>query len=84
MYATGFMVLGKLDAYEIDRYLSVIAPVVYLLIAIAMERATQNGGKWLRLGVIMFATLWVGYTIMRSVKNVQFWHERSCLTESSG
>jgi hypothetical protein len=83
MYVAGFTVLGRLDINELDRYLSVITPFVFLLLFMTAEKISAAARPWVRYGVMALAILWMSYTMLRTAKNVEFWHERSCLTESS-
>lgn len=82
VYTAGYAAMVKLDMYEMDRYLSIVAPLVYLLFINVVEKFNQTEIKWIRYGLLVFILLWTVYPIARTIKNVQFWHERSCLTES--
>jgi len=83
VYATGFTLLGKLDPNELDRYLSVVTPFCFLLLLMLAERIVQSSVKWVRYGVVLITIIFVSYTLVRTVKNVQLWHDRSCFSESS-
>jgi hypothetical protein len=78
-YWIGLMVMVKLDGYETDRYLSVVIPFVYVMSFCAVERGFKNvNSRWQWLAVILLC-LWTIYPVVRSVKNVLAWNERSCL-----
>ena len=82
-YTGGFLVLGKLDGYEIDRYLSVMAPIVFLVLLMTIERVQLQVSQWMRYGLLIGVVVILSYNLIRTGKNVQSWHQRSCLTESS-
>jgi hypothetical protein len=83
MYTAGYAAMVKLDMYEMDRYLSIVASLVYLLFINVVEKLNQSEIKWIRYGLLVLVLLWAAYPIARTVKNVQFWHNRSCFSESS-
>lgn len=83
IYAAAFTVLGRLDAYELDRYLSVIVPFVCLVVLMAVEKLIENATKWIRYALVVLCLFWLGYQVVRTVKNVQMWYDRSCLAETS-
>jgi hypothetical protein len=83
MYTAGYAAMVKLDMYEMDRYLSIVASLVYLLFINVVEKLNQSEIKWIRYGLLVLVLLWSAYPIARTVKNVQFWHNRSCFSESS-
>lgn len=83
VYAAGFMVLGKLDQYELDRYLSVIAPFCFLILLMFVERVAHGGAKWVRYGAVLAVLVFVSYTLVRTGRNIELWHNRSCFSDSS-
>jgi len=83
VYSAGYVAMVKLDAYEMDRYLSIVAPLVYLLFLKGLEWFIQSAPKWVRFGVISLTIIWVGYPISRTIKNLAAWHDRSCFSDSS-
>jgi hypothetical protein len=82
-YTAGYASMVKLDVYEMDRYFSVVTPIVFLFFFMALEKASESTQKWVRYSVISLAVLWTGYPIARTIKNVQAWHDRSCQVDSS-
>ena len=83
IYALAFTILGKLDEYEIDRYLSVIVPFVCLLALMTLEKIAENAPKLLRVALVVICLFWLSYQGVRTAKNVRMWHDRSCLAETS-
>lgn len=83
VYTAGYSAMVKLDVYEMDRYFSVITPIIFLVLIFSIEKLSQRiSPKW-QLTLIILMVCWLTYPISRTLKNVRFWHERSCLTESS-
>jgi hypothetical protein len=81
-YVTGFLMMGPLDVYEIDRYFSVVVPIGYLLTFMVLEHALNGQtavGKWM---ILAFLTYIVCYTSIRTLKNMRDWHLRSCAAQS--
>jgi hypothetical protein len=83
VYAAGFMVLGKLDQYELDRYLSVMTPFCFLILLMFLERVGQGTVKWVRYGAVLAVLVFVSYTLVRTGRNIELWHNRSCFSDSS-
>jgi hypothetical protein len=83
MYTIGFSALAALDVYEMDRYFSVMTPIIFLVLFFCVEKFSRDLTPKLQLAMMVVMVCWLGYPITRTIKNVQFWHERSCLTESS-
>jgi hypothetical protein len=83
VYTLGFSALAKLDSYEMDRYFSVITPMVFLIVIFCAEKVSRVFSPKLQMALMVVMICWLAYPITRTVKNVQFWYERSCLTESS-
>jgi hypothetical protein len=83
MYTAGYSVMVKLDVYEMDRYFSVITPMVFLVLIFCAEKVSQVITPKLQLACMVVMVCWLVYPLARTIKNVQFWYERSCLTESS-
>lgn len=83
MYTMGYSVMVKLDVYEMDRYFSVITPVVFLVLIFYVEKFSRKLSSTFQMALLVLMLSWLAYPITRTLKNVQFWHERSCLTESS-
>lgn len=83
-YLLGFMAMGKLDVYEMDRYLSVIVPLVYLLFFMLIENS-YNRLKTLSHQRILIAILVLGmiYPMVRTLKNTRLWNERSYSSDTS-
>lgn len=82
IYTAGYSVMAKLDVYEMDRYFSVITPMFFLLLIFCAEKLLKGFSSKLQLACMVVMVCWLVYPITRTLKNVQFWHERSCLTES--
>lgn len=83
IYTICFTVLGEVSVDDIERYLSVIMPLVFLLLIATVEIMTFGTKHWVRYGIVVLTVLWLCYTLTRSVKNVQVWSKSNCQTESS-
>jgi hypothetical protein len=79
-YILPFVLLGRLDEYEMDRYFSVIIPFVYLLIVLSVDLLFLPFRKY-RLIMFVLAALWVIYPMARTIRNTRMWHVRSCEME---
>jgi hypothetical protein len=79
MYIAGYSVMVKLDAYEMDRYFSVVTPIIFLLVLLGVEKSQLRlRNRWLRIALTITVICWLAYPLTRTIKNVQAWHERSC------
>jgi hypothetical protein len=83
MYTAGYSVMAKLDVYEMDRYFSVVTPMVFLIVIFSAEKFSRVVSLKFQMVLMVVMVCWLAYPLTRTLKNVQFWHERSCLTESS-
>lgn len=83
-YSMGFLILpGPLDFFELDRYFSVIVPIVYLSAMLMVHGKTRPARPALRVVIYAIAFTWLCYPLTRSVKNVMAWHDRSCTTANT-
>jgi hypothetical protein len=80
LYVLPFLLLGRLDQYEMDRYFSVVMPFMFLFVFIAYDRLVVRFEKY-RLVMLLIIGLWVIYPMARTIKNTRMWHIRSCETE---
>jgi hypothetical protein len=77
-YFAGFLVMPRLDVFEMDRYLSVVTPLIYLFVYLLLEEKLQLSKLRTRIMVYILLLLWLSYPLTRTIKNVQSWHKRSC------
>lgn len=82
MYTIGYACMVKLDHYEMERYFAPVFPLTFLLILRATECVSEVTRR-ARYGVIIVVCGWLLYPAVRTIKNVQFWRERSCIESRS-
>lgn len=78
VYILGYLTMPRLDIFEMDRYFSVITPIVYLLIIMMIQKKTQSVKSIYRIAIYFIIFLWLCYPLTRTYKNVLLWHESSC------
>jgi hypothetical protein len=78
IYTLGYLVMPRLEIFEMDRYFSIITPLVYLFIVMMIQEKTQSVKPAYRIIIYCIVFVWSSYPIIRSVVNIQAWHERSC------
>ena len=79
-YTLGFLIMpGHLDSFEMDRYFSVITPIVYLFVMSVIQEKTQHAKASVRSYFYAIVFIWLCYPLARTVSNAKAWHERSCL-----
>ncbi len=78
-YLIGFLILSRLDVYEMDRYLSPIVPLVYLIACVSLEKIMTFRSWANSLVVLIIIGSWSAYPLTRTVKNSFMWHERGCI-----
>jgi hypothetical protein len=77
-YSGGFLTMPYLDIFEMDRYFSVVTPIVYLLILLLIQERTQSEKRSSKIIIYVLVFAWLSYPLTRTFRNVQAWHERSC------
>jgi hypothetical protein len=78
VYTLGFIALPwQLDANEMDRYFSVIAPLVYLFV-LSLVDELQPAQRRVSIFIYTIVLFWLCYPLTRTFVNVKAWHERSC------
>ncbi|MBI3482018.1 MAG: hypothetical protein HY015_03440 [Bacteroidetes bacterium] len=83
-YMMGFLIMpGHLDIFEMDRYFSVLAPIVYLFIISLVQEKVQPINLTKRIWIYVIVFVWLCYPVTRTFRNVQAWHERSCNADMS-
>ena len=83
LYSLGFLMMpGHLDFFEMDRYFSVVTPMVYLLIMLMVENKLQGATRTIRACVYATIFIWLCYPLTRTFNNTQAWHERSCSADN--
>jgi len=79
VYSLGFIVLPwRLDINEMDRYFSVITPLVYLFVLSVIHEKVQFAKHGVRVLIYTALLTWLCYPVTRTLINVKAWHERSC------
>ena len=80
-YIGCFVSLGSLDQFEMDRYFSVVVPLIIALFL----RPIDGLFSWLkdrwRLGLVAVIMGWFLFPVIRTLNNAERWHERSCSQE---
>lgn len=75
-YLIALILLKNLGFHEAERFMAVIYPLSFLLLFLAIEKLELNSlRKYLLYGCVV---LWMAYPILRTLKNVQFWHQNNC------
>jgi hypothetical protein len=78
-YSLGFLIMpGHLDFFEMDRYFSVITPIVYLFLMLMVQKKTRLAKATLRALIYVIVFAWLCYPVTRTFRNVRAWHDRSC------
>lgn len=79
LYSTGFLIMpGHLDVFDMDRYFSVVTPIVYLFILLMVQEVTRLAKRNTRILIYSITLFWLCYPLTRTFINVKAWHERSC------
>jgi hypothetical protein len=77
-YTAGYSIMPTLDVYEMDRYFSVMTPLIFLMVLLATEKLSQYPITWMKPVMAILVVCWLAYPLARTVKNVRSWHDRSC------
>jgi len=84
-YSLGFLIMpGHLNVFDMDRYFSVMTPIVYLFVIVLVQEKTQSARRATRVLIYLVVLIWLGYPLWRSVKNTLAWHEQSCASTTAG
>jgi len=79
VYSLGFIMLPwQLDINEMDRYFSVVTPLVYLFVLSVIQEKMQFAKHGVRVLIYAALLTWLCYPVTRTFINVKAWHERSC------
>ncbi len=79
VYAIGFIALPwQLDLNEMDRYFSVITPLVYLFVLSVVYEKLHLAKEGMRILIYAVVLIWLSYPLTRTFINVKAWHEQSC------
>ncbi len=78
VYLAAMLCLEKANFWEVERYVAVIYPFVFLNLFVFLE---QNFSKKALFQKIMYFILscWLFYPIVRTLKNVVFWNNEFCM-----
>jgi hypothetical protein len=77
IYTMGFLAVPNLDIHEMERFFSVILPVFLILVLLFVEHVFANQLTGIRIA-ILFLSVWIVYSAVRTGKNALQWHEMSC------
>jgi hypothetical protein len=78
IYSCGLWSLGQLNSHDLDRLISVVVPLLYLLGFVAIDKLVGKISlSSLRIAVIGMI-LWSFYPLGRTVQNARLWHNQSC------
>ena len=83
VYILGYLAMPRLDVFEMDRYFSIVTPIVYLFIMLLVEKVIHFTKRNTRILVYAMVLLWLYYPLTRTFINVKVWHERSCSVSDS-
>ena len=83
VYTLGYLIMPYLDVFEMDRYFSVITPIVYLFILLMVQERTHLAKLNTRILIYTMVILWLCYPLTRTFVNVKAWHERSCSVDNA-
>jgi len=72
----------EVDIDEIERLLAIAAPFLMIAIFLILDNYWSSFTKMVRLTVLFTLMLFLFYTTIRGLKNVESWHQRSCTQES--
>jgi hypothetical protein len=78
VYVLGYLTMPRLDVYEMDRYFSIVTPIVYLCIMLMVQEVIHLAKDNARILIYTTVLLWLCYPLTRTFINVKVWHERSC------
>lgn len=78
LYILGYLVMPRLDIFELDRYFSVITPIAYLFILLMVQEVIHFTKRSMQILIYTMVALWLCYPLTRTFINVKAWHERSC------
>ncbi len=78
VFCAGFVVLGPLDHYELDRYLCIVPLLLYLPLLRGFEMACTRYALPPRVVWLVLIVL-TSYPLVRTAQNAHRWHQRSCL-----
>lgn len=82
VFCLGFVAMGPLDRYEMDRYLCVVPVLLYLSLLRGFEIACSRLSLSKSLATLLLIAL-CSYPLARTLRNAQRWHERSCRPSAS-
>ncbi len=78
VYLAAMLCLEKANFWEVERYVGVIYPFVFLNLAVFLE---QDFSQKILFQRIMYVILlvWLAYPVFRTLKNVIFWQKEFCM-----
>lgn len=83
VYVLGYLTMPRLDVYEMDRYFSIVTPIVYLCIMLMVQELIHLAKGNARILIYTAVLLWLCYPLTRTFINVKVWQERSCSVSDS-
>jgi hypothetical protein len=76
-YTCGLTSLGQLDPHDVDRLISVVVPLLYLLGFMAINKLVGDQIRRLYIAIAILI-LWSVYPLSRTAQNARLWHNQSC------
>lgn len=76
-YLFAMICMEKANFWEVERYNSVIYPFLLLNFILFLEKISFNKEIY-QYFYYIFLSLWLLYPILRTLKNIVFWHESFC------
>jgi len=71
----------KVEPWSAERYLSPVFPIMFLIVFGTVQDLELKKIAWLNMTYFkLLATLWWLYPLIRTIKNIAFWHQSNCET----
>lgn len=75
-YCTIRLFFFRPDPSEMDRYLTPVFAIFFILLFASIERILRNSSQGIRQVTMALFVLWLLYPVLRTVKNSTLWHNR--------
>lgn len=79
MYWLGLICMFWLDTHDMDRFLSVILPFIFIILAYWIELLSKSFTLPQKRILVFVLMLWMIYPALRTLINVRQWHHSTCL-----
>ncbi|TAD96011.1 MAG: hypothetical protein EAZ97_14740 [Bacteroidetes bacterium] len=77
LYLSAMICLEKANFWEVERYLAIIYPFVFFNLTIFLEQFLTKKVFFQKI-VCLILLFWLCYPVIRTVKNIIFWHDEFC------